>query len=120
LGFLKQYIVTKPRDSVPYVILGESELEKKNYRAADGYLREAKMVAHGQSTHLDWLLFQSSYLTGDYAYASAILESAITKAQFLNEFKNLVSDPRFSGMEKRPEFRKYEPMIKGTAAKANP
>jgi hypothetical protein len=25
LGFLKQYIATKPKDSVPYVILGEAE-----------------------------------------------------------------------------------------------
>jgi hypothetical protein len=115
LGFLKQYIATKPKDSVPYVILGEAELEKKNYQAADAYLRDAKKVARGSSANLEWLSFQAGYLTGDYAYASARLESVIKKPEYQKELLALASDPRFSGMEKRPEFKQYESILKGAA-----
>ena len=113
LGFLKQYIATKPKDSVPYVILGEAELEKKNYQTADAYLREAKKVARGSSANLDWLSFQAGYLTGDYAYAGAMLESAVKTPEYEKELRALASDPRFSGMEKRPEFKQYESMLQG-------
>lgn len=112
LGFLKQYIATKPKDSVPYVILGDAELEKKNYQAADAYLREAKKVARGSSANLDWLSFQAGYLTGDYAYAGAMLENVMKKPEYEKELRTLASDPRFSGMEKRPEFKKYESLLK--------
>jgi len=115
LGFLKQYIATKPKDSVPYVILGEAELEKKNYQTADAYLREAKKVARGSSANLDWLSFQAGYLTGDYAYAGAMLESAMKKPEYEKELRALAADPRFSGMEKRPEFRQYESILKDAA-----
>ncbi len=115
LGFLKQYIATKPGDSVPYVILGDSELEKKNYQAADAYLREAKKVARGHSANLEWLSFLAGYLTGDYAYAGAMLESAMKKPAYEKELRGLASDPRFSGMEKRPEFKQYEYLFKGAA-----
>ena len=115
LGFLKQYIATKPKDSVPYVILGEAELEKKNYQAADVYLREAKKVARGSSANLEWLSFQAGYLTGDYAYAGARLESAIKKPEYEKELRALASDPRFAGMEKRPEFKQYESLLKSAA-----
>jgi len=111
-GFLKQYIATKPRDSVPYVILGEAELEKKNYQAADAYLREARKVARGQSANLDWLSFQAGYLTGDYAYAGSMLESAMKRPEYEKELRSLIADPRFSGMEKRPEFKQYEYLFK--------
>lgn len=115
LGFLKQYIASKPRDSVPYVILGDAELEKKNYQAADAYLREAKKVAHGHSANLEWLSFQAGYLTGDYAYAGAMLESSIKNPAYEKELRALASDPRFSGMGKRPEFRQYAYLLKGAA-----
>ncbi|MEK6742182.1 MAG: hypothetical protein AABZ15_01115 [Nitrospirota bacterium] len=115
LGFLKQYIATKPKDSVPYVILGEAELEKKNYQAADAYLRDAKKVARGRSANLEWLSFQAGYLTGDYAYAGARLESVMSKPEYEKELRALASDPRFAGMEKRPEFKQYEPLFKGVA-----
>jgi tetratricopeptide (TPR) repeat protein len=112
LGFLKQYIATKPRDSVPYVIMGEAELEKKNYKAADAYLREAKKVARGHSANLEWLSFQAGYLTGDYVYAGTMLDSALKKPEYGKELRALASDPRFSGMEKRPEFKQYESLFK--------
>ncbi len=115
LGFLKQYIVSKPRDSVPYVILGDAELEKKNYQAADAYLREAKKVAHGHSANLEWLSFQAGYLTGDYTYAGATLESLMKNVAYEKELRALASDPRFSGMEKRPEFKQYAYLLKGAA-----
>jgi tetratricopeptide (TPR) repeat protein len=118
LGFLKQYIDSKPRDSVPYVLLGQAEMDKGNYKAANEYLREAKSVARGHSTNVDWMLFQVNYLLGDFAYASAILDGALTRGQFVNELRSLSTDPRFADLSLRPEFRKYVPLIKGTSAKA--
>jgi tetratricopeptide (TPR) repeat protein len=118
LGFLKQYIATQPKDSVPYVLLGQAEMDKENYVAANEFLRQARSVARGHSANLDWMLFQVNYLLGDFAYASAMLDSALTQDQFANELKSLSADPRFAGLSLRPEFRKYEPMIKGASAKA--
>ena len=118
LGFLKQYIATQPRDSVPYVLLGQAEMDKENYVVANDFLRQARSVARGHSANLDWMLFQVNYLLGDFAYASAMLDSALTQDQFANELKSLSADPRFAGLSLRPEFRKYEPMIKGASAKA--
>jgi tetratricopeptide (TPR) repeat protein len=115
LGFLKQYVETKPRDSVPYVLLGEAELQKKNYQTADAYLREAKKFARGHSTNLAWLSFMAGYLTGDYSYAGAMLESAIKDPTYEKELCALASDPRFAGMVKRPEFKQYEYLFKGAA-----
>jgi tetratricopeptide (TPR) repeat protein len=118
LGFLKQYIATQPKDSVPYVLLGQAEMDKGNYVAANAFLREARSVARGHSANLDWMLFQVNYLLGDFAYASAMFDSALTQGQFVNELKSLSTDPRFAGFSLRPEFKKYEPMIKGTSAMA--
>ncbi|MHB8846760.1 MAG: tetratricopeptide repeat protein [Nitrospirota bacterium] len=118
IGYLKQYIATKPKDSVPYVLLGEAEMEKENYETANMYLREAKSVARGHSTNLDWMLFQVNYLLGDFAYASAMLDGALARGQFIDELKSLAADPRYADFGSRPEFRKYEPLIKGTSAKA--
>jgi tetratricopeptide (TPR) repeat protein len=118
LGFLKQYIATQPRDSVPYVLLGQAEMDKKNYAAANAFLRQARSVSRGHSANLDWMLFQVNYLLGDFAYASAMIDSALTQDQFANELKSLSADPRFAGLSLRPEFRKYESMIRGASAKA--
>jgi hypothetical protein len=118
LGYLKQYVATNPKDSVPYVLLGEAEMEKENYETANLYLREAKSVARGHSTNLDWMLFQVNYLLGDFAYASVALDGALAQGQFISELKTLAADPRYADFGNRPEFRKYEPMIKGTSAKA--
>lgn len=118
IGYLKQYVSTKPKDSVPYVLLGEAEMEKENYETANMYLREAKSVARGHSTNLDWMLFQVNYLLGDFAYASTMLDGALARGQFINELRSLAADPRYADFANRPEFRKYEPMIKGTSAKA--
>jgi hypothetical protein len=78
-------------------------------------LREAKKVGRGQSSNLDWLSFQAGYLTGDYAYAGAMLESIMKKPEYEKELRALASDPRFSGMEKRPEFKQYESILQGAA-----
>lgn len=118
LGFLRQYIATQPKDSVPYVLLGQAEMDKENYVAANEFLRQARSVARGHSANLDWMLFQANYLLGDYAYASAMLDSALTQDQFAKELKSLSADPRFAGFSLRPEFRQYEPMIKGAPAKS--
>lgn len=117
IGYLKQYIATKPKDAVPYVLLGEAEMEKENYETANIYLREAKSVGRGHSTNLDWMLFQVNYLLGDYAYASVMLDGALARGQFIDELRSLASDPRYADFGSRPEFRKYEPMIKGTTAR---
>jgi hypothetical protein len=118
IGFLKQYIATKPKDTVPYVLLGQVEMDKGNYVAANELLREAKSVARGHSANLDWMLFKVNYLLGNFAYASAVLGDALTQGQFVNELRSLIADPRFSDLSVRPEFRKYESLIKGTSAKA--
>ncbi len=115
LGFLKQYIGTRPPDALPYVILGEHEFENRNYAAANTYLREAKTVGRGYSFSLEWMLFQVNYLLGDHAYAAAMLENVMSRKEFAHEFKALTADPRFSGMEKQPAFRKYEYLFKDAA-----
>ena len=61
---------------------------------------------------------QVSYLIGDFAYASTMLDGALAQGQFLNELKSLSADPRFADFTLRPEFKKYEPMMKGACAKA--
>jgi tetratricopeptide (TPR) repeat protein len=118
IGYLKQYIATKPKDSVPYVLLGEAEMEKESYETANLYLREAKSVARGHSTNLDWMLFQVSYLLGNFAYASHMLDGALAQGQFVNELRSLAADPRYADLGIRPEFRKYEPVIRGVSAKS--
>ncbi len=115
LGFLKQYIATQPQDSAPYVLLGESEMKKKNYQAANTYLREARKAARGRSNNLDWMQFQTSYLTGDYRTASSLLESSFAQGKTVGDLKALISDPRFSDIGKRSEFKKFFPMINGTS-----
>lgn len=118
LGYLKQYVATKPADPVPYILLGEAELEKRNYEAANTYLREAKRIARGHSAHLDWMLFRVSYILGDFAYAGSVLDGAMADGQYVKEFRTLASDPLFEGMVTRPEFRKYEIIVKETTAVA--
>lgn len=114
LGYLKLYVATNPKDSVPFALLGEAEMNKKDYAASYDYLREAKKVARGTSVNTDWLLFQASYLTGDYHTASAMLDSSFSQGKTVGDLKSLVSDPRFSDMGKRQQFRKFFPIINGT------
>jgi hypothetical protein len=114
--FLRRYIATGARDSLPYVILGEYELEQGQPASARDYLVVARAVARGRSANLDWLLFQANYLLGDYAAASAMLDSAILQGQPMAELKSLIADPRFLGIVNLPEFRKFETVIKGTTA----
>jgi hypothetical protein len=111
LGFLREYVKTKPRDTVPYVILGESELDKKNYKTADVYLRESKKVARASSPRVDWMLFQVNYLLGNYKAAGEMMEAALTNGTFEQELKELAADGRFKGMETRPEFKTYQTRI---------
>ncbi len=111
LGYLRQYIATKPADSVPYVILGESELEKMNYRLADEYLRESKKVARASSPRVDWMLFKANYLLGNYEYASQMFESATQNGRFDDELKSIAADGRFHGIQKRPEFQKHQQLF---------
>jgi hypothetical protein len=112
LGFLREYVKTKPADTVPYVILGESELNRKHYDLADVYLREAKKVAHAHSPRVDWMLFQANYLLKHYEFAKEMFESAVTNGNFENEIKVMTTDPRFEGIDKRPEFERYQSTLK--------
>lgn len=117
LGFLKQYVETQPQDSVPYVILGEAELARNNYTAANEYLTKARTVARGKSSNLDWLLFQSSYLTGDYSTSATMLDQAFAHGKTVGDLKALIAqDPRFGDLGKKNEFRKVFPMINGSSA----
>jgi hypothetical protein len=63
------------------------------------------------------MLFKVNYLLGNFAYASDVLGDALTQGQFIDELRSLSADPRFSDLSVRPEFRKYEPLIKATSAK---
>jgi len=112
LGFLREYIKTNPADTVPYAILGETELNNKNYELADTYLRQAKKVAYAYSPRIDWMLFQANYLLKEYQFARERFESAVTKGKFEKELKALASDPRFEGIDMRPEFKQYQSMLR--------
>jgi len=112
LGYLREYVKTGPKDTVPYVILGESELNKKQYELADAYLRVGKKVAHAHSPRVDWLLFQANYLLGNYQFAGEMFENAVTNGTFEKEVKALSSDIRFKGIENRPEFQKHRGLFK--------
>jgi tetratricopeptide (TPR) repeat protein len=111
LTFLREYAKTKPDDPVPYAILGKSELNRKHYDLADSYLREAKKVAHGYSPRVDWMLFQANYLLQHYQFASEMFESVVAQGGFDKEIKAMTRDPRFEGIEKRPEFERYHGML---------
>lgn len=113
LGFLRQYIATRPRDSVPYVLLGEAELIKKNYRLADEYLRESKKVARASSPRVDWMLFQANYLLGNFQYAGEMFESAVKNGRFEDELKSIARDIRFKGIAQRPGFQRHAPLLTG-------
>jgi len=117
LGFLREYVKTKPQDTVPFSILGESELNRKNYALADSYLRQAKKVAHAHSPRVDWMLFQANYLLKNYQFAKEMFESAVTKGKFEKEIKTISTDPRFEGIGKRPEFKEYHGMLNVANAK---
>ncbi len=110
LGYLRDYIKTKPQDPVAYVILGESELGKKNYQVADAFLREAKKISRASSPRVDWMLFQVNYLLGNYPYAGERFEAALNGG-FDKEIKTILSDTRYDGIAKRPEFKKYEQQL---------
>jgi tetratricopeptide (TPR) repeat protein len=112
LGFLREYVKLKPADTVPYVILGEAELNRQHYDLADSYLRDAKKVARAYSPRVDWLLFQTDYLMKNYKAAGEMFESAVTRADFANEIRSLATDSRYTGIDQRPEFKKYEAMLK--------
>lgn len=111
LDYLREYVKTGPADTVPYAILGESELNHKNYALADSYLRQAKKVAHAHSPRIDWLLFQTNYLLKNYEFAAEMFESAATSGKYEKEIKALASDARFEGIGKRPEFKKYQGLL---------
>lgn len=105
LGYLREYVKTQPRDSVPYVLLGQSELNKKNYELADSYLRESRRVSRAKSAHVAWMLFQANYLMGNYHFAAEMMECALNNGTFDKELKELSADPRFQGIQKRPELK---------------
>ena len=118
LGYLREYVATKPGDAVPYVILGESELENGNYREADALLRESKKVGKAKSTRVDFLLFRANYLMKDYSSASEMFGSALQFGKFERELKELMADKRFEGIENRPEFSRYRQVLLGAKQKS--
>lgn len=107
LGYLRQYVATKPADSVPYVLLGEAELEKNHYQEADAFLRASKKVARANSARVDWMLFKTNYLLGNYEDAARMFEAAVASGQFDGQVKEILSDVRFSGIASRSEFKKF-------------
>jgi tetratricopeptide (TPR) repeat protein len=120
-GFLKKFVETKPQDATPYVLLGEADFKKGNYKSAKEYLREAKKVSQGNSGDIDWFLFKASYLAGDLSMASAMLDSSFSQGKTAGDLKALVSsDERFAAMGKQYEFRKFFKILNGvTVTKAS-
>jgi hypothetical protein len=120
-AFLKRFVETKPQDAAPYVLLGEAAFKQGNFISAKEYLHEAKKVSHGKTGDLDWLLFKTSYLAGDYAMASMMLDSSFSQGKTAGDLKALVSsDQRYSDMGKQYEFRKFFKILNGaTSAKAS-
>lgn len=120
-GFLKQFVETKPRDPTPYMLLGEAEFKQGNYKTAKEYLHEAKKVTSGKSRDIDWFLFKASYLAGDLAMASMMLDSSFSQGKTAGDLKALVSsDDRFAAIGKQYEFRKFFKILNGvTVAKSS-
>jgi len=115
-GYLKQFVETKPQDATPYVLLGEADFKQGNYKSAKEYLFEARKVSPSKSGDLDWLLFKASFLAGDYAMASMMLDNAFSQGKTTGDLKALVSsDDRFSAMGKQYEFRKFFKILNGSA-----
>jgi tetratricopeptide (TPR) repeat protein len=107
IGYLREYVKTKPEHAAPYVLLGEADYKKGKFKNAKEYLRQASKVTLIASGDLDWLLFKTSYLSGDYSLASATLDSSFSNGKTMSDLKTLVaSDPRFTDMGKRAEFQK--------------
>jgi hypothetical protein len=46
--------------------------------------------------------------------ASSMLNSAFTQGKTVGDLNALIVDPRFSDMDKQPEFKKLFPVISGT------
>ncbi len=112
-GFLKQYVATKPENSMPYVLLGQADFDRGNYEGAKGYLKEARKIG-GAKAGVDWLLFKASYLAGDFTTSSEMLNSSFSQGKTVGDLKALLStDPRFSEMGKQPEFRKFYTILNG-------
>jgi tetratricopeptide (TPR) repeat protein len=107
LAYLRQYVSSKPRDSVPYVILGEAELEKGHFQEADDLLRASKTVARANAPRVDWMLFKANYLMGKFDDAARLFATAVASGQFDTQVKELASDVRFQSIGKRPEFKNF-------------
>jgi hypothetical protein len=56
------------------------------------------------------MLFQANFLLGNYRFAGEMFEAALRDG-FDKEVKTIASDPRFKGIEQRPEFKKYEQLL---------
>jgi hypothetical protein len=112
LGFLREYVKTRPIDTLPFIILGEVEMNRNNVQLADSYLRSGREVAYGRSPRIDWLLFQTNFLLKNYEFSRDMFVNAVTKGNFNNELRSITSDPRFAGIDKRPEFIQFHNMLK--------
>jgi len=111
MAFVKEYIKTDPRDPAPFLVLSEAQFNKRNYSEADKYLRKARQLSKGHTSKVDWLLFKTNYILGNYTSASQMFESAIAQSRFTEEIQALKSDTRFVGIENRPEFKQYKPLF---------
>ena len=102
----------KTADSVPYVILGESELEKKNYQLADTYLREAKKISRASSPRVAWMLFQANYLLGNYQLCRRDVRSSAQERKVRQGAEDRLStDARVSGHRQAARIQKYQPQL---------
>lgn len=111
LGFLMEYLKTNPDDPAPFVTAGKVDLEKGNYKNANRYLRRARALSNGHTAEIDWLLFKTNYILGNYKFAREMFESASAQSRLTDNIRDLRSDPRFAGIEDRPEFKEYKELF---------
>lgn len=111
MEFVRAYVKTNPDDAAPFFALGEVEFEKGNYKDANKYLRRARALSNGHTAGIDWLLFKTSYILGNYKFAREMFESASAQSRLTEDIRALKSDPRFTGIENRPEFKEYRTLF---------
>jgi tetratricopeptide (TPR) repeat protein len=111
MEFVRAYAKTNPDDPAPFLTLGEVAFQQGNYKGANKLLIRAKSLSSGHTAGLDWLLFKTNYILGNYRFAKEVFESALAQSRFEEEIRELKSDPRFAGIEDHIEFNGYKKLL---------
>lgn len=116
---LREYIKIGPSEPSPFIALGNIEFHKHLYREADKHLRLAKSMSDKHTAELDWMLFKTNYVLGNYEFAAKMFSSALSQSKLTEEILSIRTDSRFHGIEKRSEFRQYKNLLIQNQTKSN-